>query len=85
MPIITKREAEELGIPRNKWFIHTILIPLEWTKKRAVNWLSRHGYRHSRHRVTTNYHRYNQAPEINRAEYTTKVTNDGVHLVFERY
>lgn len=85
MPTITVAQAKERGILRNTWFLHTILTPIEWSKEKSIKWLQRHGYRHSRHRTTANYHRWNQAPEIHGADYTTNVTKNKVHLIFERY
>jgi hypothetical protein len=90
MPIISAKEAEALNIPRGKWFIHTILIPLfagerPIQKKEAIKWLKAHDYEYRRYRSTANYHRFNQAPEIINARYYTQRLPNGVDLVFEKY
>jgi hypothetical protein len=86
MPTISIQKAEELGIPKRKWMLHTILIPMaEFTKDAARNWLKEHNHKYGNHRMTENFHRFNQIPAIEGAKYRTKKIKNGIDLVYMRY
>lgn len=66
--------------------IQTILFDLnKWSKKKAIEWLNKHGYIHKYHRLTTNQRRFMQHNPVQGAEYYSKRLPDGIVLVFQRY
>lgn len=86
MPTISRTEAIKLSIPRDKWVLHTILIPLTYSIIQAKKWLDSHGYQKYRHRTTKNFHRYNQGvPAVSKAAYNTVTLDNGIELVYLKY
>ena len=47
MPIINYSEAINLGYPKNKFFIQTILIDKRIPKSKAIQWLKDHHYKYN--------------------------------------
>ncbi len=84
MPTITKDEAIQLGYPKNKFFIQTILIDKDISKKNAIKYLKENGYRYNDVRSTTNYNRYMQHNPVENAIYYTKPLY-GMELVYQKF
>lgn len=83
MPLITKEEAANKGIPRNS--LQTIEIPREFTLKQSREFLKNNGYLYQNYRTTKNFRRFIQNPDIKDAKfYSKKLTND-IILVFQEY
>lgn len=86
MPTISKQEAILRGLKKNTWQLHTILIPISDSLINARVWLKDHGYYVKWHRITENFHRFNQnVPAVRGAEYRTQMLPNGVELVYLRF
>lgn len=84
MPIISKSEARKKGIPSNT--IQTVELPKDkFTLKQAREWLKKNGYAYQYHRLTTNFRRFMQTPDIKDADFYSKKLPNGVVLVFQKY
>jgi len=84
MPKISIAEAQYRNIP--KLSLQSILFNKHsFTKKKAVDWLKRHGYHYNTSRLTTNFIRFRQIPDIDQAEYFTKKITPSIDFVFQRY
>lgn len=85
MPTLTQEEAViNRGYPLNKFFIHAILIPRDYTKKESIIWLKNHKYKYDHHRLTTHFHRFMQTNPVEHAMYYTKRLPNGIELVFQK-
>lgn len=86
MPIIGRDLAIAIGLPLNKWFLHSIAFDKDkWSKEQAKSWLKENDHYRSRFRQTANQFRYNQQPEILGAKFKTKRLNNGINLIYEYY
>lgn len=83
MPIISKKQARESGIPKRT--LQTILIPDVNSIKDSKAWLKEHSYSTAYWRRTKNYTRWMQAPPIKGATYDSKILDNGVILVHQEY
>lgn len=83
MPIISKTEARKQRIPSGR--VHTILVPRTISRRQANEWLKEHNFRHSDHRVTANFHRFNQLPEVRNATYSTITLPNNYQLVLQYF
>ena len=83
MPVISKSEARKKGIPKKT--LQTIEIPKTFTLKQSRDWLKKNNYAWHYHRLTTNFRRFMQTPDIDNAKYYSKKLNDGIVLVFQEY
>jgi len=86
MVILSRDQAIAFGIPKDKWFLHSILFAkAKWTKETARQWLKENKHYYSRYRETANFMRFNQQPEIMGAQFKTKKMKNGIDLVYEYY
>lgn len=83
MPLITKRQAIDMGI-RNP-SLQTILIPLSWSLKDSRAWLKKHGFLWMYHRFTKNYRRFAQTYNIEGADFYSKILDNGITMVYQKY
>jgi len=84
MPVITKSEARKKGIPLST--LQTIQVPKDtFTLKQAREWLKKNGYAYHYHRLTSNYRRFMQTPDIKDASYYAKTLPNGIILTFQKY
>ena len=72
MPVISKNEAIRRGYPEGKFFIQTILIDKDVSKKNAIKWLKDHGYQYNDYRIAGEHRRFMQTNPIHGAQYYTK-------------
>lgn len=55
----------------------------QWTKNKAINWLKRYGYKHSKIHITDNYLRFRQSkPNLMKKKRILEVRN-GVKFIYE--
>lgn len=95
MPLITAQRAEELGYPKNKLILQTILIPkygktidgtsYKITIKELKKWLKDNDFRSDYHRTTTNFHRFMQTNPIIDAQFVTKKMSPYLEFVYQKY
>jgi hypothetical protein len=83
MPIIGLQEFLQLSDAKQKKYkLHTILVPKEmFNLASAKLWLKMHGYKYGKHRMTANYYRFNQNPQIEDAEFYTTTLPNGIEIV----
>lgn len=81
MPLISKKQATESGIPKKT--LQTILIPDVNSVAESRAWLKEHNYSAAYWRRTKDYTRWMQTPPIKGAKYYSKVLDNGVILVFQ--
>jgi hypothetical protein len=95
MPTITKKQAKELGYPKNKLILHTVLISntgrvpdgslKKITMREMKKWLKENNYKSDNHRLTANFHRFLQTEAIEGATYKTKKLSPYLELIFQKY
>jgi len=73
----------KMGIPHET--VQTIEIPLTISLKDARAWLKSEGYAWRYMRKTVHYRRFMQVPPIKDAEYHSKVLNNGIIIVYQRW
>lgn len=83
MPLITKKQAKDSGIPHKT--LQTILISKEFSLGESKKWLAKHHYANSYYRTTANFRRFMQTPPIKGATYHSIKLANGVELVYQEY
>jgi hypothetical protein len=83
MPLISKKQAIESGIPKKT--LQTILIPNVNSIADSRTWLKEHHYSTAYWRKTKDFRRWMQTPPIKGASYYSRVLDNGVILVFQEY
>lgn len=84
MPLITKTEAKQKGIPHKT--LQTILFnKSKYNVTTAKAWLKQHNYANSYWRKTINQIRFFQVPDIKSATYYSKKITPDITFVFQEY
>jgi len=65
--------------------VQSVLFPKSvFTQKKAVGWLTKHNYDHSKVDVTDNYYRFRQQDPVSGAKFYTVRLPNGVELIVEK-
>ena len=64
--------------------VQTVLIPDDWELSRAIEWLDKHNYIHSKIRHEGNYFRFRQKLPSKTQRYTATKLNNGI-LIISQY
>ncbi|NTW90400.1 MAG: hypothetical protein HGA35_00355 [Erysipelotrichaceae bacterium] len=83
MPLISKKRANEIGLPNPS--LQTILIPNVYSITWARKWLMDHGFLYQNYRQTKNINRFIQAYDVRGASYYSKKLSNGVVMVFQSW
>ena len=83
MPLITKAQAQQMGIMNPS--LQTIEIPRTWTLADSRAWLKKHGYLWQYHRNTTNFRRFAQLYDVKGADFYSKKLPNDIVMVFQKY
>jgi hypothetical protein len=82
MPLITKKQAESMGIKKTS--LQTIIIPKsDFTVSKAKEWLKKHGYLWQYYRTQANTYRFAQTYDIKDATFYSKKLPNDIVLVFQ--
>lgn len=63
--------------------LQTILVPKRiFTKRKAIAWLKKHGYKHNKIRETTNFYRFRQSKADKNGLYSTFILPNFIEMVY---